>query len=375
MELLEIIVDLANKLEEIGNEHKNDDFDKPLQLLREQAINIGKSWCGSWLGYHSKVYYKRFIEPPPGAHFSKEWGLMETLAIQDTQGDWQEYGYEEVISAIYKRSGNPDINSQETSSAMVKEAFNEYKEQARSAVINLLKANAGDKYIQEILEKISKLINFSDRDFIEAIKPSGQFISRDMVAIQAGLQTPPHISIIARVATIEYPYKLSEDLAKLLRRVVSHLANAEMVNTRGERPGSNIFIGHGRSTLWKDLKEFIQDRLELPWDEFNRVPVAGITNINRLSEMLAEAAIAFLILTAEDEQKDGSQRARQNVIHEAGLFQGRLGFEKAIILLEEGCEDFSNIQGLGHIRFPKGNISAAFEDIRKVLEREKLVKE
>ena len=62
-----------------------------------------------------------------------------------------------------------------------------------------------------------------------------------------------------------------------------------------------------------------------------------------------------------------------NVVHEAGLFQGRLGFEKAIILLEDGCEEFSNINGLGQIRFPKENITAAFEEIRRVLERENLI--
>jgi predicted nucleotide-binding protein len=125
--------------------------------------------------------------------------------------------------------------------------------------------------------------------------------------------------------------------------------------------------------LWKDLKDFIQDRLRLPWDEFNRVPIAGTTNIARLSEMLDAAALAFLVMTAEDEQADGKIRARMNVVHEAGLFQGRLGFTKAIILLEEGCEEFSNIQGLGQIRFPKGNIKAAFEEIRQVLEREKIL--
>lgn len=73
----------------------------------------------------------------------------------------------------------------------------------------------------------------------------------------------------------------------------------------------------------------MRDRLHLPWDEFNRVPVAGFTNIARLSQMLDTAAIAFIIMTAEDEQADGKLHARMNVIHEAGLFQGRLGFEKA----------------------------------------------
>jgi hypothetical protein len=42
-------------------------------------------------------------------------------------------------------------------------------------------------------------------------------------------------------------------------------------------------------------------------------------------------------------------------------------------LLEDGCEEFSNIQGLGQIRFPKGNIKAAFEEIRQVLEREGII--
>jgi predicted nucleotide-binding protein len=139
------------------------------------------------------------------------------------------------------------------------------------------------------------------------------------------------------------------------------------------RVGTNVFIGHGRSNCWKDLKDFIQDRLNLPWDEFNRVPVAGTTNIARLSEMLDAAAIGFVVMTAEDEQFDGQLRARMNVIHEAGLFQGRLGFTKAIVLLEEGCEEFSNISGLGQIRFSKGKISDAFEEIRRVLEREGLI--
>jgi len=91
--------------------------------------------------------------------------------------------------------------------------------------------------------------------------------------------------------------------------------------------------------------------------------------------MLDAAAIAFVVMTAEDEAADGKMQARMNVIHESGLFQGRLGFTKAIVLLEDGCEDFSNIHGLGQIRFPKGRIEAPFEEIRQVLEREGLVEQ
>ena len=108
------------------------------------------------------------------------------------------------------------------------------------------------------------------------------------------------------------------------------------------------------SPIWRELKDFIQDRLHLPWDEFNRIPVAGVTNIARLSEMLNAATIAFLIMTGEDEQSDGKFHARMNVIHEAGLFQGRLGFTRAIVLLEEGCEGFSkHSKGWGRFSSPR----------------------
>lgn len=49
----------------------------------------------------------------------------------------------------------------------------------------------------------------------------------------------------------------------------------------------------------------------------------------------------------------------------------KLGFFNK--LLEEGCAEFSNIEGLEQIRFPKGNIGTAFEKIRGVLEREGII--
>jgi predicted nucleotide-binding protein len=89
--------------------------------------------------------------------------------------------------------------------------------------------------------------------------------------------------------------------------------------------------------------------------------------------MLDAAALALLVLTAEDELADGEVQARMNVVHEAGLFQGRLGFTRAIVLLEDGCKGFSNIEGLGQIRFPKGRVSSTFEELRRAFEREELI--
>ena len=164
----------------------------------------------------------------------------------------------------------------------------------------------------------------------------------------------------------------------MLRAAVNSL-NEELDEMRAANPasatmGSTIFIGHGRSPIWRELKDFLKDRLSLNAVEFSSVATAGVATADRLAEMLNEAAFAFLLMTAEDELADGSKRARENVVHEVGLFQGRLGFKRAIVVLEEGCQEFSNITGLGQIRFPKGDISAKYEEIRRVLEREGLTR-
>ena len=160
------------------------------------------------------------------------------------------------------------------------------------------------------------------------------------------------------------------------RPISSQESSVQQVNQMSppaEPTGRKIFIGHGASKVWKDLKDFLSERLHLDWDEFNRESAAGRATTERLKQMLKNARFAFLVMTAEKELADGSTHARLNVIHEAGLFQGRLGFEKAIILREQGCAEFSNIHGLTHISFPRGNIKPAFEEIRQVLEREGII--
>ena len=86
--------------------------------------------------------------------------------------------------------------------------------------------------------------------------------------------------------------------------------------------------------------------------------------------MLIKSSFAILVLTAEDKDESGSFRARQNVIHELGLFQGHLGFSRAIVLLEEGTEEFSNIHGIHQIRYSKGNVRETYGDVLATLHRE-----
>jgi predicted nucleotide-binding protein len=131
-----------------------------------------------------------------------------------------------------------------------------------------------------------------------------------------------------------------------------------------------IFIGHGRSGAWRDLKDHLQDKHEYEVSAYEIGSRAGHTIRDILEEMLDESSCAFLVLTGEDETTDGRLLARQNVIHETGLFQGRLGFSRAIVLLEDGAEEFSNLAGIQQIRFAKSNIKETFGEVLAVLRRE-----
>ena len=180
---------------------------------------------------------------------------------------------------------------------------------------------------------------------------------------------------MARLPVIRLEDRTTDIRPELMRRLElgESILNTLDVMAGLASGGRRIFIGHGRSPIWRELKDFVQDRLLLPWDEFNREAVAGIGTSDRLQAMLNAASFAFLVMTAEEEHADSTVHARPNVIHEVGLFQGKLGMRRAIVLLEDGCSEFSNIVGLGQIRFPRGNISAAFEEIRRVLEREQVI--
>lgn len=339
-----------------------------LDALEGAASNVAKAWSGSNLGFHSRVYYDGLHPSPAGTRFSPEWGFEGVF--QGTSGAWREYEADDVRAAIYAQAGDPDLREIE----QVAEEGAQQLEDAKGEASSILYAFTGhhsDEYLDRMQEEIEGVQPLSARDAVKAQLPSGQIMTRDTTAASQGLQSAPHQDVIGRVVSIRSTFSQCEQLAKYLERTAAHFSRLEAYpRPTQEQKGTHVFIGHGRSLAWRELKDFIQDRLLLPWEEFNRVPVAGVTNIARLSEMLDNAGIAFLVLTAEDERNDGSVAARQNVVHEAGLFQGRLGFTRAIVVLEDGCEEFSNIHGLGQIRFPTGQISAAFEEVRRVLERE-----
>jgi sugar/nucleoside kinase (ribokinase family) len=133
-----------------------------------------------------------------------------------------------------------------------------------------------------------------------------------------------------------------------------------------------IFIAHGHDRQWLEVKDLVE-RLGLRSSYFESSSVAGHSVNEVLGSQALNSDFAIIVATAEDTSPSGRLTPRQNVIHEMGLMQGRLGFQRVAILLEEPCEEFSNIAGLQVIRFPAQRIRQSFHELRSMLERERII--
>ena len=364
----EELTQMVATLEGLVERSRKEDIQQPLARTRQAAEQVGKAWSGSWIGYHANVYYRDFQPPPPGAHFNKAWGLKKPRFDTGSTGDCVEYDSEYVRAAIYRQAGGADLEPARTFAV---EADREFLKQQQTllSIIEVAMDGLISPFLTGLNEKTGKLAVVSSNQILQSWKPGYKLTIYDEVAANQGTHASPHLLVLSEVYAIQHSIEIAAGLAEITRQVESHVSRGHG-RQQTSSVSTRVFIGHGRSLIWRELKDFLEDRLGLLVDEYNRVPTAGITTTNRLSAMMDSAGIAFLVLTGEDQQSDGQLRARENVVHEAGLFQGRLGFERAIILLEEECEEFSNITGLGQLRFPKGNIGAKFEEIRMVLERE-----
>lgn len=131
-----------------------------------------------------------------------------------------------------------------------------------------------------------------------------------------------------------------------------------------------VFIGHGHSSHWRDLKDHLHEKHGYRIEAYEMGARAGHTARDVLERMLRKSSFALLVMTADDYASGGKWRARQNVVHETGLFQGRLGFLRAILLVEDGVELFSNVHAIEQIRYSKGNIKEVFGEVLATIKRE-----
>jgi len=130
---------------------------------------------------------------------------------------------------------------------------------------------------------------------------------------------------------------------------------------------TKVFVGHGRNPVWSRVVAFLKDELDLQVEAFETSSRTSQHIVDVLKGFLGVCDAAVIVMTADDRTADGAGRARQNVVHEIGLFQGRLGFDRVILLQQTGTEDFSNLAGLQTIRFNE-RVEEGFYDLSRAIQ-------
>ena len=148
-------------------------------------------------------------------------------------------------------------------------------------------------------------------------------------------------------------------LAREIDHILELRANSELAAPEANID-SKIFISHGRANDWREVQEYIERDLEINTLELAQEPNCGRTILQKLEEESSKCNFAVIVMTGDDLDEDGNKRARENVMHEIGYFQGKFGLSSVCLLHEEDTSIPSNIQGLVYIPFPKGYIRATF---------------
>lgn len=237
------------------------------------------------------------------------------------------------------------------------------------------------QFFAAIYHFVDKLNNLLIRDIDDVKKTEIVFLAEKIEAFFADYRASAGTLYIPPNETsqsddvVKDIYKLSKEIATLSDEEFEGLKPARIPKAKGtvEKKGQCVFIGHGQSKLWATVQVFLNNELHTKTVCYESESRVGESIIPILEKMLDEATYAILVLTAEDETGEGGKRARQNVIHEAGLFQGRLGFDKAVLLVQRGLESFSNVDGLQYIPFTGDNIEEAFYQLQRALKAKGII--
>ena len=318
---------------------KYTDYETPeLDALIEATVDVGKSWSGSWLDSKSRTYNKDF--KPTSDIYGQESQEPKIYGYPPSP-DWREYRFDDVKQHINEKAGNPSTDHFSDDNRDATTVFKKAKSSALSFVYENFDIE-GDRFFQSWLDKMDDLEILTERDIIESQRPLNQQAPKNRTAskinpgffrsskksksnweflasfatksqeyspdvIKEDMKTPPHVVVLAETLATKHPFDSCKALKEQIVEMASHLQNIEKTLLKEGKIGTKVFIGHGRSHCWRELKDFISDSLKLPCDEFNCVPTAGLTIPERLEQMLDQAYIAFLVMTAEDEQADGTQ--------------------------------------------------------------------
>lgn len=128
----------------------------------------------------------------------------------------------------------------------------------------------------------------------------------------------------------------------------------------GERDAARIFIVHGHNRgVMSEVARYINQCVEAEPIILRELPHKGQPLFAKLLREAKDSDAAIVLMTGDDfggSLEDGVKRnrARQNVVFEAGLFVGLLGTKRMAFLYEAGVEMPSDLAGMAYVEYKDG---------------------
>jgi len=183
-----------------------------------------------------------------------------------------------------------------------------------------------------------------------------------------GINTIPETDMAEGAAQSRfYSRRQVQALIRTIDQIFEVRSHSELAIPENTGQASRVFITHGSANDWREVQSFIEKDVELPTLELAQEPNQGRTVLQKLDQESSRCSFAVIVMTGDDVDSDGNLRARENVMHEIGYFQGKYGMKAVCLLHEEGTNIPSNIHGLVYIPFTKDTVSATFSLLQREL--------
>lgn len=222
-----------------------------------------------------------------------------------------------------------------------------------------------------ICDEIPRLIDarvvYGDPGFIKWRTKSERFLSKhfgegsaELSSFKRVILIPPGIN---RLKTHEdYVMECRKYLQREQARFQAYLEEMEeneesvellkQASSKEEKDYKSVFIVHGHN---EELKQSVARLIEKQGLEaviLHEQPNQGATIIEKF-EQNSNVGAAICLFTSDDigrgkKENEEKNRARQNVVFEAGFFMGKLGRKHVIIIYEQGVELPSDMQGIAY---------------------------
>jgi predicted nucleotide-binding protein len=180
------------------------------------------------------------------------------------------------------------------------------------------------------------------------------------------IRTEPTVEMVQTDSStpklFHYSREQLEQLGRDIDQIFEMRANSELSQPSRQSVTEHrrVFISHGRSADWREVQAYIEKDIGLATLELAQEPSAGQTIIEKLETHAAGCDSAVIVMTGDDIDASGQARARENVMHEIGFFQGKYGRSRVCLLHEEAVTIPTNLSGVVYVPFPKGNVAASF---------------